>query len=117
MLTLKEDVAISLGSYKTVGTIRHDPERQILVLSDPEEPDQIISARLDAYGLVPDEDGTTVFLKDFSENKGLTASLVEAGVVEIVREKLVGPFASRVYEVRVITPERAAENAAETKAA
>lgn len=102
MLTLKKDVAVSFGTYRTVGDIMHDAQRQILVLSDPMEPDEIISKRLDAYGLFPAEDGTTVFLTDWSENVGLTASLVAAGVVEVIRELTVGPFKSRAYEVRLI---------------
>jgi hypothetical protein len=72
------------------------------------EPDEVITKRLDAYGLFPAEDGTTVFITDWSENVGLTASLVAAGVVEIVRELTVGPFKSRAYEVRVLPVDAAA---------
>ncbi|MCI4659761.1 hypothetical protein [Cryobacterium zhongshanensis] len=113
MLTiLKTDVAVSFGSYRTEGTILHDPERQILVMSDPMEPDEVISKRLDAYGYFPAEDGTTVFITDWSENEGLAASLVAAGVIEIVRELIVGPFKSRAYEVRVLPMGAAAAVAA-----
>jgi ABC-type antimicrobial peptide transport system ATPase subunit len=102
---IKRDVPVSFGSYKTVGAILHDPQRQVLMLDDPEEPDQIISVRLDAYGLVPNDDNTTVFIKDWSENTGLTASLVVAGAVEIVREVIVGPHYVRAYEVRILESE------------
>lgn len=103
MLTiLKTDVALTFGSYLTTGDVLHDSERQMLVVSDPMEPDEVISKRLDAYGYFPAADGSTVFITDWSENEGLATSLVAAGVVEIVRELIVGPFNSRAYEVRVL---------------
>lgn len=100
MFTTIKDVTLSFGSMQLSGAVQHLAEKNALVFSEDSEPDMTISVNLEAYGLVAKAD--TVFVKDWSENEGLTASLVEAGVVEIVRELTVGPFSSRAYEVRVL---------------
>lgn len=100
LTTIKEDVTVSFSSLTITGDIQHNPALHALLLVDPSEPYEVITTNLSAYGLLPQDD--TVFIKDWSEHDGLTASLVDAGVVEIVREVRVGPFKSRAYEVRVI---------------
>lgn len=107
--TIKEDVTVSFSAITMTGDIRHSSEQHAMILEEPFEPVEIITTNLTAYGLEPQED--TVFIKDWSEHDGLTASLVEAGVVEIVREVTVGAFNSRAYEVRVIAPPRVADSA------
>lgn len=107
--TIKEDVTVAFSAITMTGDIRHSSAQHAMILEVPTTPTEIITTNLTAYGLEPQED--TVFIKDWSEHDGLTASLVEAGVVEIVREVRVGPFASRAYEVRVITPPRVVDSA------
>ena len=59
-----------------------------------------LSIRLNDYGLIPAEGN--FFIKDYSEHAGVTAQLVDAGAVEIVREVTFGPFNTRAYEVTPI---------------
>ena len=56
-----------------------------------------LSIHLDAYGLIPAEGN--FFIKDYSEHRGVTKQLVDAGAVEIVREVIFGPFNTRAFEV------------------
>ena len=65
-----------------------------------DEGPEIISTNLGAYGLVPDEGN--VFIKYYSEHAGVTASLVAAGAVEVVREVTFGNFGTRGFEVKVL---------------
>lgn len=99
--TIATGVRASFSGYPIEGDVAHDAEQHVLFLDDSEGPASVISINLDAYGLEPQDD--TVFIKDWSENSGLTDSLVDAGVVAIVAEHTVGPFRSRAYEVRVLT--------------
>lgn len=58
-----------------------------------------VSVNLEAYGLVPGPGH--VFIKDWSEHSGLTASLQRAGLARVIRSVVVGPFSSTAYEVEV----------------
>jgi hypothetical protein len=99
-IPIKEDVTVACSSITLTGDIHHSATQHALTLIDPSEPAEILSTNFSGYGLIAQED--TVFIKDWSEHQGVTASLVEAGVVEIVRMVHVGPFRSRAYEVRVL---------------
>lgn len=101
--TIKEDVTVDFSTLALTGDILHCPELRAMILELPYELPEVISTNLGAYGLEAQVD--TVFIKDWSEHAGLTTSLVASGVVEIVREVHVGPFASRAYETRVIGAE------------
>ncbi len=93
-----DGVTIDFGVIELTGSFRHDDEQRLLELTTDEGIERI-SVNLSAYGLVP-ESGN-VFVKDWSEHAGLTAGLVEAGLVSIVRAVVVGPFASTAFEVVV----------------
>lgn len=101
LTTIATDVRATFSGFPIEGDVAHDSEQHVLFLDDHEGPASVISIKLDAYGLTAQDD--TVFIKDWSENSGLTNSLVDAGVVGIVGEHTVGPFRSRAYEVRVLT--------------
>lgn len=99
--TIKEDVTIMFSAITITGEIQHSPSQHALILVSDDGPAEILSTNLATYGLVGEED--TVFIKDWSEHAGVTASLAAAGVVHPVREVFVGPFKSRAYEVRILT--------------
>jgi hypothetical protein len=101
--TIKKDVTATFSSITVRGDIQYDASQHALAIVDPNEPAEIITVNLSAYGLMPPEG--SVFIKDWSESIGLTDSLVAAGVVEIVAALQVGPFNSRAYAVRVIAAE------------
>lgn len=105
--TIATGVRASFSGFPIEGDVVHDSERHVLLLDehDEESPASVISINLDMYGLEPQDD--TVFIKDWSENSGLTDSLVDAGVVAVVNTHQVGPFASTAYEVRVLASEKA----------
>ena len=102
MLTLKKDVAVSFSSYLTIGDIVYDADRHYVGFNSHEDPIERVVTNLAAYGLFPQAD--TVFIKDWSEHQGVTQSLVDAGLAEIVREVFVGPYETRAYELRIIVP-------------
>jgi hypothetical protein len=59
---------------------------------------EVVSVNLTAYGLIPDEGN--VFVPDYSENEGLPAALVAAGVGTIVREFEFGPHSTKAVEFK-----------------
>lgn len=101
LATIASDVQARFCGVTIPGDVEHDAEQHALFLADDEGPAQVISINLDSYGLKPSAEDT-VFIKDWSEMSGLTDSLVQAGVVEVLGEVHVGPFRSRAYEVRVV---------------
>lgn len=103
LITIAEDVAITFSAITIRGNVGYLAAANTLLLTGhdgPAGPGEVMTTNLGAYGLNPRKD--TVFIKDWSEHTGLTASLEAAGVVEIVRAVNVGPFKSRAYEVRVL---------------
>jgi len=102
------DVNLVFGSYPATGDVVHqsvtDPTlgEQSLLVATIDGMHERISTNLFGYGLVAELG--TVFIKDWSENRGLTQSLVEAGVVKIIDTVYVGPFKSRAYKVQIIDP-------------
>jgi hypothetical protein len=97
---VREDttIAFPLGIERT-GRLIHDAERSVLVLETDEGPERL-SISLAGDGLRP-ADGC-VFVKGWSERAGLAESLEKQGLVEIVGRRVVGPFGSIAYEVRVL---------------
>lgn len=98
--TIAEGITAQLGSFSLHGDLLHDPDQQALFLGEPNGELEVLSINLSSQGDFASE--TTVFVKDWSEHSGLAASLIEAGVAELVREVRVGPFRSRAYELRVV---------------
>ncbi|MFD7540176.1 hypothetical protein [Streptomyces sp. NPDC059819] len=96
---VKHDVTVDFGCIELAGTLVHDDELRVLELKSDEGSAEPISISLLGYGLMP-EPGN-VFIKDWSEQSGLTARLARAGLVKPVRELTVGPFDAKAYEVQV----------------
>ena len=101
MTIIASNVTVSFAGFELTGDIDFDAVHNTLSFDDHQEPSERIDTNLFAQGIVPSEPGT-VFIKDVTEHQGLAASLVEAGVVRIVREVTFGPFRSKAYEVRPI---------------
>lgn len=99
--TIATNVKARFCGVTIPGDVEHDPAQRTLFLTDDEGPSQVLTVDLSAYGLKPSTEDA-VFIKDWSEMSGLTDSLVEAGVVEVLDEVRVGPFHSRAFEVRVV---------------
>lgn len=97
--SVRPDITIDFGNIKLSGVLVHDDAQRALVLHTDEGPEGI-SVSLAGYGLLPGPG--EVFIKDWSEGEGLTANLVEAGLVEIVDSVRVGPFNSLAYLVKVV---------------
>ncbi|QXV57436.1 hypothetical protein [Amycolatopsis sp. TNS106] len=91
-------VTVRFGAHERTGDLRHDDDRRYLVL-ETQDGDERISMSLEQYSLVP-EPGN-VFIKDWSEHAGLTASLEAQGLVTRVHTLRVGQFRSTAYEVKV----------------
>jgi hypothetical protein len=101
MTIIASNVTVSFAGLELSGDIDFDAVHNTLSFDDRQWPSERIDTDLFAHGVVSSEPGT-VFIKDVTEHEGLTASLVEAGVVRIVREVSFGPFQSKAYEVRPI---------------
>ncbi|SIO89646.1 hypothetical protein [Nocardiopsis sp. JB363] len=97
---VREDTTITFPfGTKVTGTLIHDAEHSRLVLETDEGPEPL-SINLANDGLLPAEG--CVFIKDWSDRAGLAESLEQQGLVEIVGRRVVGPFSSTAYEVRVL---------------
>lgn len=97
---VREDTTIAFPfGIEVTGSLIHDAEHSVLTLETDEGPEPL-STSLASYGLLPAEG--CVFVKDWSEHAGLTESLEQQGLVEIVGRRVVGPFSSTTYEVRVL---------------
>lgn len=98
--TVREDTTITfLFGTKVTGSLIHEAEHSRLTLETDEGPEPL-SISLASYGLLPAEG--CVFVKDWSEHAGLTESLEQQGLVEIVGRRVVERFSSTAYEVRVL---------------
>lgn len=92
-LLLREELTLT-------GTIAYDPATQILELIDEEAGDvEVLSIYLDAYGHVTP--AGHVYVKDWSEHRGLASALERAGVARIVDTVAVGPFAEQAHVMEV----------------
>lgn len=61
---------------------------------------ETLSVNLSFYGLCTPDD-QHIWVKDYAENEGLPAALIEAGIATEVRDERVGPFNTRVVLMRL----------------
>lgn len=94
-----------LPDFVLTGRITFDRARQLLELHDVDGHSEVLNLDATAEGYIcfPDE----LILKDWSEHSGLTAALVDAGIVIRTETLRIGPFNSRAYRVLVLDPEAA----------
>lgn len=101
--TTKEDITVKFDNGLTLtGDLTFYPERAGLLeldTLDGEMPERL-SINLEAYGLTTPKGYT--WIKDWSEHAGVTASLVEAGAVQIIETFQVGPFSSNAHLVKIL---------------
>lgn len=76
-----------------------DGQEALLFAPHTGEPAWALSTNLLGHGIIAPEGH--VYVKDYSEHKGLCAQLVEAGVVEVVDEVIFGPYDTHAFLVRV----------------
>ena len=70
------------------------------LILDTDQGPETLSTNLGAYGIYPATGN--VIIKDYSEHDGVTASLVRAGAVRVVREITFGQFNTKAFEVEVL---------------
>lgn len=97
---IREDLVLSFNEIELVGELQHDPSQHALALVFDDGDSEVLSIDLLSSGYVafPGE----VFVRDYSEQSGLPAALVKAGVCEAVEEITLRPHGSRVQRMRVI---------------
>lgn len=98
---LAKTVDVQMGTHTAKdASIVFDGDRNMLFVAHDEYEREVISTNLISYGYItmPGE----VFIKDWSEHEGLTQSLVDAGLVEIIESVKVGPFQSTAHRVRIL---------------
>lgn len=103
---IARNVSILFSSLTLTGDVEFLPEQHALLLRTNDgsgEPPEVLTKNLSFYGLEP-KDSSHVFIPDYSEHEGVAVSLVDAGLVEITDEYLIGPFDSLAYQVRVLNP-------------
>lgn len=101
--TISDAVTVHYPQFEMTGPLVYDTASGLLVhLDEVTGDEEVLSTDLGAYGLVcaPGE----AYIKDWSEHSGFTRALTAAGLVEVLDESAVGPFASRAYRVRVLAP-------------
>lgn len=99
-LKIRDDATVNFSAVSISGDVLYAAEHNDLVLIDEETGcREALSVNLSAYNLSPRPGH--VFIKDWSEGHGVTASLAKAGIVDVVAAYKVGPFASTAYEVKV----------------
>lgn len=97
---LRSNVSLTFSTLTITGELLSYPNQRALVLVDPQDNDTShLSTNLEAYGLHAPEG--SIFIKDWSENAGVTAQLVAQGLVEIESTHTVGPFNLTAYQVRL----------------
>lgn len=94
-LELREELTLT-------GTIAYDPATQLLELIDEEAGDvEVLSISLDAYGHTAPPRHVYVYVKDWSEHRGLAHALERVGVARVVDTVTVGPFAEQAHLMEV----------------
>src|SRR5699024_1733248 len=99
--TISAAVTVHYPQFEMTGPLEYDTDSGLLVhLDEVTGDEEVLSTDLGAYGLVcaPGE----AYIKDWSEHSGFTRALAAAGVIEVLDEIAVGPFASRANRVRVL---------------
>lgn len=100
-ITVGENASVDFGNITISGDVLYLGAQNALVLMDEQTGCQErLSTNLEAYGLTPKPGH--VFIKDWSEHRGLANSLSNSGLVQITETYVVGPFASTAHEVRVV---------------
>ena len=99
-LASEAEVAYNGGSISITGDVCWDVDRQYLYQMDEDEMPNSLSVNLDYYGLVPGLDQT--FIKDYSENEGVTDELVKLGLVKKIGIATFGPFDTTAYLVEIL---------------
>lgn len=99
-ITVARNASVDFPGVTINGDVVYLSEQNALLLMDEDTgaPERL-SVNLEGYGLVPRPGN--VFIKDWSEGSGVTDSLADSGLVEIVQTHTVGPFDTTAYEVKV----------------
>lgn len=100
--TTYPSVRLRLADVELTGTLTYDHRAQRLQIAYPDGETEVLSTDLMVYGYLPWPG--ELFIKDWSEHRGLCDALVTAGIVVPVERIEVGPFRSRAYRVRVLEP-------------
>lgn len=101
MHTIRTNATVAFNTLTITGDIEYNVERRLLVIVDDETgmPEPIGSA-MEGLGITAEE-GQTI-IKDYSENAGVTDSLVAAGVVAKRASCQINQFGSMVHLVDVL---------------
>lgn len=100
-ITVDDDAQVDFAGITVSGQVLYFADQNALMLEDSQTGSRDrLSVNLEAYGLTPQPGH--VFIKDWSEGKGVADSLAEAGLVELITAYAVGPFSTVAYEARVI---------------
>lgn len=100
-ITVSTNASVDFSAVRISGEVLYFTEQDALVLMDEVTGcRERLSVNLEAYGLKPKPGH--VFIKDWSEHRGLADSLRDSGLVEITETYAVGQFASTAYEARVV---------------
>lgn len=98
--TLKEEAEIELPHLTLIGRVGYNAGLQALTITDPATgEEEVLSVNLTDYGYIafPGE----IFVKDWSEHRGLPAALEQAGIATVKAPIKVGPFSSTAYRMRL----------------
>lgn len=94
------------GVYFTLGSYGDgSPAIQAWQKSDPYTPLTTVTVNLGAYGATPEKG--CVFVKDYSENKGLAQALMDADLIRPTERVVELPHGLKVQEYEVLAPFRA----------
>lgn len=100
-ITVGTDASVEFSAATIHGDVVYLSDQNALILLDKDHGGrERLSINLEAYGLTPNPGH--VFIKDWSEHRGLANSLADAGLVQLTEKYAVGQFASTAYEARVI---------------
>lgn len=100
-ISVEKRAFVDFGNVTVSGEVLYLTDQNALVLLDEVTGcRERLSVNLEAYGLQPKPGH--VFIKDWSEHKGLADSLEASGLVQIAESYAVGPFATVAHEVRVV---------------
>lgn len=101
-IVTREDVTVTFcGKYKQTGMLVHHRPRYYLELTTDKGTERL-SVNLAEQGLLP-QGPNNVFIRDYSETRGVAQSLAKAGVARIIRQVPIGNFDNYGYEVEILT--------------
>jgi predicted GNAT family acetyltransferase len=100
-ISVEKNATVDFSAVTVSGEVLYFADKNALVIMNDEHGGmERLSVNLEVYGLTPKPGH--VFIKDWSEGRGVAASLADAGLIEITEQYAVGQFASTAYEARVI---------------